>query len=188
MIDLCDSNNVKGYPSVFLYENGQYVEAFKKERTLAAFNKWLDARLPDEPSKHKTGTDSQEDPVPIANPGDQSTNIAKEDAPSRTPEHALFQKEAPTAGVAKDQTPDKELVQDKVNSAAAPALHVQQSLGDLQKRITPNPEGKVVSATRSELEDLIKGVNGAGPVFVKYYAPWCGHCRCLHLRGSTEFS
>ncbi|TFK56291.1 thioredoxin-domain-containing protein [Heliocybe sulcata] len=40
---------------------------------------------------------------------------------------------------------------------------------------SPNPRGSVLSLNGNTFQDAIKD----GPVFVKFFAPWCGHCKKL---------
>jgi thioredoxin domain-containing protein 5 len=58
---------------------------------------------------------------------------------------------------------------------------------------TPNPSGEVIALTQSTFQQAID----SGPAFVKFYAPWCGHCKKLapiwknlakHLQGKLTIA
>jgi len=40
---------------------------------------------------------------------------------------------------------------------------------------TPNPEGAVLALNSASFQSTVAN----GPVFVKFFAPWCGHCKKL---------
>jgi len=101
---LCDKNGVIGYPSLFLYKDGEKVDEFKSNRELDTLKTFLGEHIVTKP--------------PI--------------------------KEAP----APEKQPPKPTV---------------------------NLSGEVISLS---LDSFYKTLD-EGAAFVKFYAPWCGHCKKL---------
>ncbi|KII96123.1 hypothetical protein PLICRDRAFT_49017 [Plicaturopsis crispa FD-325 SS-3] len=112
--DLCDANNVKGYPQMNLYRNGEFVETFKQPRELDIVREFLAAHA-------------------------EPTTTVK-----AAPETAT-------------------------HTAGNGVLRIQTA------RASVNPSGSVLPLTADTLKEAID----QGPIFIKYFAPWCGHCKKL---------
>ncbi|KIY69040.1 thioredoxin-domain-containing protein [Cylindrobasidium torrendii FP15055 ss-10] len=100
--DLCNDNGIKGYPTLNMYKDGEFVEKFSGARELESLVKFIKRYAP----------------------------------------------EAPQAAV----TPEPVV-----------ASYI------------PNPDGLV----RVLNENTFASTIAEGPAFVKFYAPWCGHCKKL---------
>ncbi|KAJ3865039.1 protein disulfide isomerase [Lentinula novae-zelandiae] len=105
--DLCSANNVKGYPQLNIYNNGDFVETFKGARDVERLTEFIKRHAPTPPL-----------PTP----------------------------------------PVPETVLEETNYVA-----------------NPNPSGSVLVLDESNFQSTIE----EGPVFVKFFAPWCGHCKKL---------
>lgn len=170
--DLCDANNVKGYPSLFLYENGEFAAQFKKDRTMDKLNKWLDSILPE----------------------GNTTTLADDIKPPAAEAAKIVEANAPVAGQVIDATsqmtpdsseaPSSQLLPDDAQETAK-LLQVQKPQ-DVAKRSLPNPQGQVISAIAEQIDAIVMPDSGSGPAFVKYFAPWCGHCEHTRLCGRSE--
>jgi hypothetical protein len=78
--DLCASEKIKGYPTLFYYSNGKRDQEFKGSRDADSMKVWLEAKIPQEEEKERVV-----DPVvPVADPKDalkepQGTTNEEED-------------------------------------------------------------------------------------------------------------
>ncbi|KAJ3713890.1 thioredoxin-like protein [Lentinula raphanica] len=61
--DLCNANNVKGYPQLNLYNNGEFVETFKGGRDLDRLTEFVKRHAPPPPSEVQPAVDTVEDEV-----------------------------------------------------------------------------------------------------------------------------
>ncbi|KAF8164798.1 protein disulfide isomerase [Crassisporium funariophilum] len=115
--DLCDKNGVKGYPTMFMFDDGKIVGQYKGYRELDDLKSFIKRYLKDE----------------------------KPASPPAAPA-------GPEAAPAPKQSPSKKV--------PAPIL---------------NPTGEVLEMTT----DVFDATLAKGPTFVKFFAPWCGHCKKL---------
>ena len=208
--DLCDANNVKGYPSIFLYESGEFVEQFKKERTLERLNKWLDDRLPEDPDfaavaapgSKQTSSATEEATDKAAVPGKAANILKIEKVPDVVPtasstsktavagetkagKIAEKPKEAHTTAMLADQTASPVPTETaQVKKEEEPIFQIQQQH---YKRLTPNSDGKLLSVDTATLNKYLDPASDLGPAFVKYFAPWCGHCKSLGEQTNASF-
>lgn len=173
MPDLCDANSVKGYPSIFLYENGAYVEQFKKERTLERINKWLDDRLPDEPpsivAKEKTAE------AGVEGSSSAGTSLLQKETIAGTSPLAQESKDGKAATTQLAPLETGADIAEKVEAKPLVQFQDQQH----HKRLVPNPDGRVISVTGDELNAYTGSDSPGGAAFVKYFTTWCGHCKAL---------
>ncbi|KAM5540632.1 hypothetical protein V8D89_005663 [Ganoderma adspersum] len=117
--DLCQKNNVIGYPQMNLYKDGKFVETFKQARGFDILTNYLAAHA-----------EPHNPPVPEPTEEDSASPVAsdKDEFDEQTVSHPDF-----------------------------------------------NPFGTVLSLDEKNFRETID----KGNVFVKYFAPWCGHCKKL---------
>lgn len=85
----------------------------------------------------------------------------------------LGQHAVPTGVAVSDST-----VEEKVFATAPPPEPtpvVDEPLRVQAPRVDPNPAGEVVKLTTETFDSFLS----QGPAFVKFFAPWCGHCKKL---------
>lgn len=197
--DLCNAHEVKYYPSIFLYVDGEIYDDYPGKRTVEALSAYVDENMPgtvvwlDKEGKPErqsvesaatvaanltdtTASDSEKTATDAglhmaddttATSSSVSSHGSAESSQASTADHAQ-------SGIDSDSETSKE--------ASAPAFMAQIRNTNLEeKRAEPasvsTPDGQVHALVGDEVRALSR--EDGPPAFVKFYAPWCGHCKAL---------
>jgi protein disulfide-isomerase len=159
----CTAHNVGAFPTFILYNDGKEVKRFeggKNMKDLSAFVETIrpgsrpieGPRLPK--AKDKTSPDFE-------GPEAAASTVEKPKEKNLTPE---VSKDAKTPTKTKSPlkgTPVKKKKPTKPTKAPS----------------TPNPLGSSLSFTAESFQNLV--TMSQEPWFIKFYAPWCGHCQAM---------
>ncbi|KNE68140.1 protein disulfide-isomerase domain [Allomyces macrogynus ATCC 38327] len=147
---LCDRAKVDGFPTIFLYNQGQQIEEYDTDLSAAGLIKYAKSVI----ARYPKGDSSS---APAAAPA------APAAAAKSTTGHKAATDAAPAAPIPA--------------SRAAKDAEFQQLAAE---RNVPVPGigkyGKVVDLNSANFDEV---VSQGGPWLLEFYAPWCGHCRHL---------
>lgn len=157
-MDLCRQLNVRFFPTFALYHNGELVEQFAGSKTMTGLSKFIEEKL-------------------------------ESIKPGSRPVSGVKLPKVGSKGVDPNALPDKPAAKDKDREAGAKAgeKHNEQAarLASNAAKATPvpkkkapsNPQGISVPLTPEKFQKLV--TNTQDPWFIKFFAPWCGHCQAL---------
>lgn len=154
--DLCVANEVKFYPSLFLYVAGVKTDQYKGERTVEALEAWIKDRW----AVTTTWTASSE---PDGEPKPALETAADEGARFITP----------------DQIEGAASENDREQQRGKHALTVQEPPSASAERGEEKRSGSSGTVESLNTAGLERAKSSGRPIFVKFFAPWCSHCKAM---------
>ena len=151
--DLCEEHDIMGYPTVQLWENGEKIEQYKganKYDPLTEYIKQRIASTSDAKLEQEVVDEEDEEIVPP-----QIEEAEEEDEEEEEEEEEEQEK---------DEQDDKYVEQDGEDEK------------NIDSGVLPNPGGISVNLDGEQMKEI--ALNNV-PWFVKFYAPWCPHCKNL---------
>ncbi len=150
----CTDHGVQSFPTFVLYKNGEEVKRFVGTKDMKGLSDFVEDALETiRPGSRPIGGPA------LPEQGDKTAPEAGKDGKKLTPTVSTEDKETKTKGPLK-ATPSKK----KPSKAAKPAS-------------TPNPLGTSISFTAEKFQNEV--TMSQDPWFIKFYAPWCGHCQAM---------
>jgi protein disulfide-isomerase len=156
----CSEKDVGSFPTIILFKDGKEVKKTVGTQDLATLSKWVEETL----ESIRPGSRPKDGPK-LPKVGASSVDAtAKPEAPAEKDKD-------PAAG---KKAGEKHNAAAASASASATATSVE--LAEKPKQ-TANLSGKSVPLTAETFQKLVTTTRD--PWFIKFYAPWCGHCQHL---------
>ncbi|PLN79726.1 thioredoxin-domain-containing protein [Aspergillus taichungensis] len=161
--DKCTELQVNYYPLFALYHDGQSVENYDGARTINAIADFVEGKLEliKPGSRPPTG-------VKMPKPGAQFADTAAQ------PETPASKDKDPQAGAKAGEKHNEQVAQLSAKDTVGEDTPVQKPK---PKAKPANPQGLSVPLTAESFQKLV--TTSQDPWFIKFYAPWCGHCQAL---------
>jgi protein disulfide-isomerase len=159
----CTAHGVSSWPTFILYHDGVEQKRFEGTKDMKSLSEFIEevletikpgSRPIGGPALPKSGDESSPD---FTAPKEATSPKKVEDAPLKTP-------------AVKDAKEAKTLSSSGVLQAT-PSKKVSKPTS------TPNPIGTSISLTAETFQNLVTMTQE--PWFIKFYAPWCGHCQAM---------
>ncbi|SNX87975.1 probable Pig2 - related to protein disulfide isomerase [Melanopsichium pennsylvanicum] len=172
--DLCKEQGVTFLPRLTIYQDGkQNPEEYKGDRNYPEISAYID-NFAKEYRQSKGVADL--DIVALSDNKDRlkdATDAIKHDAIASTAAVA-------TSASSAADTPAFSTSENAASASSSAVQAIEQVLPS-----GPNPKGQLISfgsapvKTKEELAAWLDKSSGQGPTFVKFFAPWCPHCKAM---------
>lgn len=172
----CTEHNVNAFPMFILYHDGKEVKRFDGTKDMKGLSDFIEGVL----ETIKPGSRTAGGPK-LPKTGDTTSPEFQgpEPAPDTTPKTEKVEKAAPAPVEelsAIEPTVNKDTKETKTSSSGK--LQATQVKTKSKKPVaTPNPLGTSISFTAETFQNQVTMTQD--PWFIKFYAPWCGHCQAM---------
>jgi protein disulfide-isomerase len=168
--DACAKNGIKAWPSLMLYKNGEEIEKYTGEKTIPALSHYLEEKL----EQIRPGSRPREG-LKVPEVGAKSVDR------TAVPETPLAKDKDTAAGAAAGEKHNDQAaaIADATNTAmlSSETAKAGRTKDTSRTGPAPNPQGTSISLTAESFQKLVTTTQDAW--FIKFYAPWCGHCQAL---------
>ncbi|KAH0543449.1 hypothetical protein FGG08_002214 [Glutinoglossum americanum] len=168
----CETHSVQRYPTFVLFKNGELVKSLEGVKTLAELSAFVEEIL----ESIKPGS-RPKDGVRLPEVGAKEVDTAaKPDVPAAKDKNAA-------GGIAAGTKHNEQVAQaaaaaSETKATAVADTKATQVIKKPSSPIrTPNPLGTSEPLTAEGFQDRVTTTQD--PWFVKFYAPWCHHCRAM---------
>ncbi|GAK67571.1 thioredoxin-like protein [Moesziomyces antarcticus] len=171
--DLCKEQGVTFLPRLTIYQDGkQLSEEYKGDRNYPEISAYIDKFAADYRKSKGVA-----DVAPVAQP----------DAPNKAADAANATAANAPAATDKLDSAASTNAPAPVNSATSSSSSTSSAMEAIKEVLPtgPNPKGELLSfgsapiQTKEELQAWLGKASGQGPTFVKFFAPWCPHCKAM---------
>ncbi|KAE9972411.1 hypothetical protein BLS_004039 [Venturia inaequalis] len=162
----CNEVNVGSYPTLILFKDGKEVKRKIGTQSIKDLSQWVEEIL----ESIRPGSRPKEGPV-LPKVGANSVDLG---AKPKDPES---KDKDPEAGKKAGEEHNAVAATATATATATPTAASKMSKVVAKPKETANPSGKSVALTAESFQKLVTTTRD--PWFIKFYAPWCGHCQAM---------
>lgn len=181
----CNEHKVQAYPTFVIYKDGVEVKRIEGTRDMAGLGGVVEEQLEAiRPGSRIKGGPKWPNPKDKKSPDFQAPKTVeeakvKEELKDPHPE-LVKDSNVPEGGKTVVKATPKEAVASPSKTAAVKKEALKAT--EVKKKParparTPNPLGKSISLTAESFQNQVTMTQD--PWFIKFYAPWCGHCQAM---------